>query len=283
MNFNIFPLDQFLASMLSTFGANSNSTFFLSFINLKLQVNTTVSRKETQIQLQPFYLIPVLTPQFSYDSSKTEFIVFIIEQLCLIHKITPLRSHPQVIRAAFDKHSLQKNNTFCREKYFSKRSDEIFVHHKSHQRWRLFSSLPAQSRSRVPGAGDHHWQRLRLSHTAWPIETRGLRNCPKNCDHCFEALITAVNHKPLHLPSLHNIGFKFFYIQTSKYQPAKSQYFSMYTFITENCRWCLLMPAILRRQHGGLGDMKITLALTNKNACDLLTCDLSFGFLHLQD
>ena len=130
MNFNLFKLDQFLAT---TFGANSNSTSFLYFMNLKLQVNTTVSRKETQIQLQPLYLIPVSTPQSSYDSSKTGFIVFIIEQVCRIHKITPLRSHPQVIRAAFGKHSLQQNNTFCREKYFSKRSDEIFVRHKSHQ------------------------------------------------------------------------------------------------------------------------------------------------------
>ena len=130
MNFNLFKLDQFLAT---TFGANSNSTSFFYFMNLKLQVNTTVSRKETQIQLQPLFLIPVSTPQFSYDSSKTGFIVFIIEQLCRIHKITPLRSHPQVIRAAFGKHSLQQNNTFCREKYFSKRSDEIFVRHKSHQ------------------------------------------------------------------------------------------------------------------------------------------------------
>ena len=182
MNFNLFTLDQFLATM---FGANSNSTSFLYFMNLKLQVNTTVSRKETQIQLQPLYLIPVSTPQSSYDSSKTGFIVFIIEQVCRIHKITPLRSHPQVIRAAFGKHSLQQNNTFCREKYFSKRSDEIFVRHKSHQCWRLFSSLPARSRSRVPGAGDHQWQRLRLSHTAWPIETRGRRNRPKKCDQCF--------------------------------------------------------------------------------------------------
>ena len=130
MNFNIFKLDQFLAT---TFGANSNSTFFLSFKYLKLQVNTTVSRKETQTQLRPLYLIPVSTPQSSYDSSKTGFIVFIKEQVCRIHKITPLRSHPQVIRAAFDKHSLQQNNTFCREKCLSKRSDEIFVRHKSHQ------------------------------------------------------------------------------------------------------------------------------------------------------
>ena len=130
MNFNIFKLDQFLAT---TFGANSNSTFFLSFMNLKLQVNTTVSRKETQTQLQPLYLIPVSTPQSSYDSIKTGFIVFMKEQVCRIHKITPQRSHPQVIRAAFDKQSLQQNNTFCREKFFSKRSDEIFVRHKSHQ------------------------------------------------------------------------------------------------------------------------------------------------------
>ena len=130
MNFNLFTLDQFLATM---FGANSNSTSFLYFMNLKLQVNTTVSRKETQTQLQPLYLIPVSTPQSSYDSSKTGFIVFMKEQVCRIHKITPQRSHSQVIRAAFDKQSLQQNNTFCREKYFSKRSDEIFVRHKSHQ------------------------------------------------------------------------------------------------------------------------------------------------------
>ena len=129
-NFNLFKLDQFLAT---TFGAITNSTFFLSFMNLKLQVNTTVSRRETQIQLQPFYLVPVSTPQSFYDSSKTGFIVFIKEQVCRFHKITPLRSHPQVIRAALDKHSLQQNNTFCREKCLSKRSDEIFVHHKSHQ------------------------------------------------------------------------------------------------------------------------------------------------------
>ena len=107
--------------------------YFLLFPHELGAAGTTVSRKETQIQLQPFYLVPVSTPQSFYDSSKTGFIVFIKEQVCQILIITPLRSHPQVIRAALDKHSLQQNNTFCREKCLSKRSDEIFVHHKSHQ------------------------------------------------------------------------------------------------------------------------------------------------------
>ena len=78
-------------------------------------------------------IVPVSTPQSFYDSSKTGFIVFIKEQVCQILIITPLRSHPQVIRAALDKHSLQQNNTFCREKCLSTKSDEIFLRHKSHQ------------------------------------------------------------------------------------------------------------------------------------------------------
>ena len=177
MNFNLFKLDQFLAT---TFGANSNSTFFFHSCTWSCRWIRRSPERKLKYSFNHY-------TQFSYDSSKTGFIVFIIEQLCRIPKITPLRSHPQVIRAAFDKHSLQQNNTFCREKCLSKRSDEIFVRHKSHQCWRLFSSLPARSRSRVPGAGDHQWQRLRLSHTAWPIETRGLRSRPKKCDQCLEA------------------------------------------------------------------------------------------------
>ena len=50
-----------------------------------------------------------------------------------------------------------------------------------------FQPLTPSSKCRVPGARDHQWQRLRLSHTAWPIETRGRRNRPKKCDQCFEA------------------------------------------------------------------------------------------------
>ena len=45
----------------------------------------------------------------------------------------------------------------------------------------VFHCSHPSSKSRVPGARDHQWQRLRLSHTApRPIETCGRRTAPQN-------------------------------------------------------------------------------------------------------
>ena len=53
--------------------------------------------------------------------------------------------------------------------------------HKIHT-WRItvFNPSHPSSKCRVPGARDHQWQRLRLSHTARPIETCGLHTAPTN-------------------------------------------------------------------------------------------------------